>query len=460
MEQGILSANDMSPGQLEGLISGLSDRECAELKYTWDFWARPNQRIPSGNWLTWLLLAGRGYGKTRVGAETTRHYVENKVYGRIGLVAETAADARDVMVNGESGIIACSPPWFRPKYEPTYRRLVWPNGAIATLFSSEDPDALRGHQFDFAWSDELCKWKYMDATWDQLQFCLRLGTNPRQLVTTTPRPVAVLKRLIHQNATVITKGSTEENEGNLAPSFVSTVYDMYSGTRLGRQELSAEILDDNPGALFNMKNIEKARVKSIDLDELDRIVVAIDPAVTANKKSNETGIVVAGRKKMKATGTVSATRHGFLLDDVSVGRVAPAVWAKKAVDAYYKFEADAIVVEVNNGGDMCKEVLRQVDPNIVVKEVRATRGKFVRAEPVAAKVDQERIHHVGVFSKLEDQMSEFDPAKQQVGRSSRKASLDPEEIKSTSPDRLDAYVWAFTDLLLGNSGGTPRVRRV
>lgn len=400
-------------------LASLTEDQAKELHCCWEFFARPDQMAPDGDWSTWLIIAGRGWGKTRTGAEYIRDLVESGGARRIALVAATAADARDVMVEGESGILAISPPWNRPLYEPSKRRLTWPNGALATTYSADEPDRLRGPQHDGAWCDELAAWRYEDA-WDQLRFGLRLGRNPRVVVTTTPRPTPMIKNLVKENTTVMTRGSTYDNRGNLATAFFDHIVSKYDGTRLGRQELHAEILDDVLGALWNHAGIDRTRVQ--DHGDLKRIVVAIDPAVTNNEDSSETGIVVSG---------VGRDDHAYVLADLS-GKMSPNEWASVAVQAYKDFGADRIVAEVNNGGDLVEHTVRTVDKTVSYKCVRATRGKMIRAEPIAALYEQNKVHHVGMFSTMEDQLCSWVPGKK-------------------SPDRMDALVWALTDLMLGST---------
>lgn len=408
----------MSEGERQNILKDLTDEEAQELLYDWNFWARPKQLEPPRKWYIWLVLSGRGFGKTRTGAEWIRSKVESGKHGRIALVAKDAADARDIMVEGESGIIAVSPPWFRPHYEPSKRRLTWPNGATATTYSSEEPDQLRGPQHSIAWVDELAKFKYPQDTWDNLEFSLRLGLNPQCLVSTTPRPIKVIKDLIADKQTVVTKGNSYENISNLSASYVRRIIQKYEGTRLGRQELHAEILDDNPDALWSRGLLEKQKV--VKHPPLKRIVVAIDPAASANEESSETGIIAAG---------IGEDGFGYVLDDLSL-RALPSRWARAAITGYYKFLADLIVGEVNNGGDMVEAVIRSVDSSVPYKKVHASRGKYTRAEPVSALYEQGKIFHVGNFPELEDQMCEWTPG-------------------DKSPDRLDALVWAITELMLG-----------
>jgi predicted phage terminase large subunit-like protein len=389
----------------------------------WRSKARPSQLPPAGDWNGWLIAAGRGFGKNFTGAGWINELVETGTAGRIGLVAATAADARDVMVEGDSGILRLAPAWNMPTYEPSKRRLTWKNGAVATLFSAEESDRLRGPQFDAAWADELAAWNEPQGTWDMLMFGLRLGRHPRWLVTTTPRPIKLLKALLDREGrdVVVTRGSTFENEANLAPSFVQALRDRYEGTRLGRQEINAEMLSDTPGALWRLEWLDRDRVTTAP--ELQRIVVAIDPAVSNNEGSDETGIVVAG---------IGADKHAYVLEDIS-GRYAPHEWAAKAIDAYRRHRADRIIAEVNNGGAMVEATIRALDPMVSFKAVHASRGKVVRAEPIAALYEQRKVHHVGGFATLEDQVcaftSDFDRAR-----------------AGYSPDRVDALVWALTEL--------------
>jgi len=329
------------------------------------------------------------------------------------------------MVEGESGLLAIGPPQQRPQYEPTKRRLTWPNGAIATTYSADEPERLRGPQHDAAWCDEIASWRYPEA-WDMLMFGLRLGADPRVVVTTTPKPIRIIRELIADPTTVITRGSTYDNRANLAPAFLEQIIRKYEGTRLGRQELNAEILDDVPGALWNRARIEETRWPvHRNVPELIRIVIAIDPAVSSGEEADETGIIVAG---------IDANDHGYVLADQS-GRYPPTEWARIAIRLYQQYNADRIVAEVNNGGAMVEATLRVVDANVSCKAVHASRGKVVRAQPVAALYEQSRIHHVGAFPALEDQMcaftTDFDRA-----------------AAGFSPDRCDALVWAFSELMV------------
>lgn len=418
------------------MLSSLSDKEKAELAYHWPFWARPNQIAPVGDWTNWLVLAGRGFGKTRMGSEWIRQNVCGKSpmdappsgWKRIALVAETAADARDVMVLGDSGILACHPKDFRPEWSPTNRRLTWPNGVQAWVYNATEPDQLRGPQHHAAWVDELAKFRYMQATWDQLLFGLRLGEHPRVLITTTPQPKPLIKALVNDKNTYVTRGSTLDNKDNLAESTVRNLYDRYAGTRLGRQELEGEILGDIPGALWRREDIDDGRIYQEDLpDDLERVIVAVDPAASSSEGADENGIVVVALAR-----DADGYGRGYVLEDASL-RGTPEEWARTAVRMFRKWNADKIVAEKNNGGEMVESVLKAVDRALPVKLVHASRGKVVRAEPISALYEQRRIHHVGQFNELEDQMCTF--------------SVDNIRNENTgSPDRVDALVWGLTEL--------------
>ena len=416
----------LTPEQRDRVLAGAAVDDIESLEWAWrGSKARQAQLAPPGPWRVWLLLAGRGFGKTRAGAEWVREQVKEGTAGRIALVAPTAADARDVMIEGESGILAVTPDRAKPLYEPSKRRITWPNGAIATVYSAEEPERLRGPQHDAAWCDELAAWRY-DEAWDMLMFGLRLGMDPRAVVTTTPKPRRLLRGLIADPTVAVTRGTSFDNRENLAPVFFDAILKRYQGTRLGRQELLAELLDDVPGALWSRAAIERQSVPVAP--ELARIVVAIDPAVSAGEDADETGIVVAG---------VDRDNHAYVLDDLS-GRYAPHEWARRAIAAYKGHDADRIVAESNNGGDMVEATLRIIDSNVSFRAVHASRGKAVRAEPVAALYEQGRVHHVGHLNALEDQMCEF--------------TGNPDRKPGASPDRVDALVWAITDLLIAQSG--------
>jgi phage terminase large subunit-like protein len=419
----------------------------------WRINAHDHQVEPAGDWTTWLIIGGRGAGKTRAGAEWVRAAVAGdgvemaanddtpkaSPKNSIALVAETYADAREIMIEGPSGICAVAAQADRPSYEASRRRLVWPNGAVAYAFSAEDPDGIRGYQFDAAWSDELCKWRYPEATWSNLQLALRLGDKPRQIATTTPRPMALLKRLIAAATTIVTRASTYENRAHLSPAFFTEIAALYEGTALGRQELMGEIVDDIAGALWTWSLIEASRISAAPA--LDRIVVAVDPPATSGPDADECGIVVAGVALCGDGDTA------FVLADYSAAGLSPRQWAEKTLAAYRDFEADRIVVEVNQGGDMAKAVIAQVDASAPIAGVYATRGKRLRAEPVAALYEQGRVRHVGAFPKLEDQMAAY------IGQSAGHG-------RGKSPDRLDALVWAITELMLKPAAPRPGVKRL
>ena len=397
----------------------------------WHFTHRDAQRPPPGGWRVWLLMGGRGSGKTRAGAEWVHAMALARPESRIALVAETLGDAREVMIDGVSGICRIAGR-LRPEFEASRRRLVWPNGSIGQIFSSEDPESLRGPQFHFGWCDELGKWKHAQETWDMLQFGLRLGDDPRVLVTTTPRPVPLLRALAGDPATAVRRIATADNAKNLSPGFLTAMADRYGGTRLGRHELDGELIADREDALWNRARLEAIRLRQPG--PLSRIVVAVDPPATASAAS-VCGVVVAG---------LDGGGRAVVLADCSVTGASPAGWAGAVVRAFRRFDADRVVAEVNQGGDMVTAMLRSVDANLPVSTVRATRGKFLRAEPVAALYEQGRVVHAGAFAELEDQMCDFGPDGLSSGR---------------SPDRLDALVWALTALVIDRQG-EPRVRGI
>lgn len=417
----------LSEAERNAKLAEMTPKQIAALRHWWPFWARPDQLPPEGDdWTTWLILAGRGWGKTRTGAETIRSWVMSGKYGRIALVGETTADVRGVMVDGESGLLNIGPKDERPEYFPSLRQLKWPNGAIATTYNATEPDQLRGPQHDAAWCDEIAKWKYIQETWDQLQFGLRLGDHPRQILTTTPRPLPLLKKMLVDPYVRVTKGKTLDNKDNLADSFMHQIEERFGGTRLGRQELDGEILDDIPGALWQRSNIDQNRVYEAPTD-MERVIVSVDPAASSEEGSDENGIVVVGLARDK-----DGYARGYVLEDGSL-RGSPEEWARKAVHLYRKWSADKIVAEKNQGGEMVSSVIRSVDRSIMPKLVHASRGKIVRAEPISSLYEQNRIHHVGRFDQLEDQMCVF--------------SVD--NIRGNgfgSPDRVDALVWGLTEL--------------
>jgi phage terminase large subunit-like protein len=409
-----------------------SSEKVWRIKYTWWAWARDKQLTPSGDWSTWVIQAGRGFGKTRAGAEWTIEKAWENPGCHIALVGRTVADVRDVMVKGRSGILSVSPPWFKPTYYPSKRQLVWPNGSTATTYSADSPDQLRGPQHSFAWADERAAWQYDDA-WDQLSFGLRItpanGGVPQCIVTTTPRNTKAIKELVSDPTTVVTKGSTLDNKDNLSKRFLHEIERRYGGTRLGKQEIDGEIIDDIDGALWKRKWIDDSRVKYGKHPDLKRIGVAVDPPASSDATSEspaECGIVVVG---------LGVDNHGYVLADFSlVG--TPDEWASKVLDAFALFEADVIIGEINNGGDMVEAVIRNAAKDrkmarVPFKAVRASRGKQVRAEPISILYQRRLVHHVGVFADLEDQLCNWVPGEK-------------------SPDRLDALVWGCTQLMVTN----------
>jgi len=418
------------PEVAEAFLAGLSDAGLAALPWLFEFWALPHQLPPEGDWKTWVILGGRGAGKTRAGAEWVRSMVEGAGPGdpgrarRVALVGETYDQALAVMVKGESGIMACSPPDRCPRWVAGERMLVWPNGAEARLYSAHDPEALRGPQFDAAWIDELAKWKRAEETWDMLQFGLRLGADPRQVVTTTPRNVQVLKDLLARGNTVMTHAPTEANRAYLAESFLEDVRERYGNTKLGRQELDGELVEDMEGALWARAALERARVA--DVPEGARVTVAVDPPVTGHKGSDACGIVVVAVVQKGPP----KDWHAVVIEDCSVQGVSAHQWAERAVAAYERHGAARMVAEVNQGGDLVLDAVRAIDPLVNVQSVRASRGKVARAEPVAALYEQGRVAHMPGLSVLEDEMCRMTMTGYQ-GRG--------------SPDRVDALVWALTD---------------
>jgi phage terminase large subunit-like protein len=406
--------------------------------------AHPHQEQPSVGrngrpWTTWLVLGGRGAGKTRLGAEWVRALAQgtgpyaSRRHRRIALVGETEHDVREVMIEGASGLLRISPPRERPVWISSRKLLEWPNGAVGQAYSAEDPDSLRGPQFEAAWCDELAKWRHAEATYDMLQFGLRLGPWPRQLITTTPRPIALIKRLIAEPRTAVTRAATHVNAAHLSPAFLDEVLARYAGTRLGRQEIDGEIIEDRPDALWSRALIESCRVR--EAPALARIVVAVDPPAAATKRADACGIVAAGRDEEARV---------FVLADETVAGLSPIGWASRAVALWRRLSADALVVEVNQGGDMVRTVIAQADASVPVQSVHARRGKYVRAEPVAALYEQGRVKHAGAFPALEDEMCDFGLDGLSSGR---------------SPDRLDALVWAVTALTFAERPG-PRIRRL
>ncbi|HZT01480.1 MAG TPA: terminase family protein [Steroidobacteraceae bacterium] len=399
------------------------------LQSAWRRQARPEQLAPAGTWSTWIFCGGRGAGKTRSGAEWVHERVATGSARYIHLIAPTAADVRDVMLEGPAGILSPSvtPAHVRPIYQPSLRKVVWPNGAQALLFSSDEPDRLRGPQADTVWMDELCAMRTAQDVLDNAMFGLRLGKDPRCLITTTPRPIKPFKALLAREGqdVVVTRSSSYRNRENLAPQFFAQIVAKYEGTRLAKQEIEAELLTDVPGALWHLQRIEELRASRAP-QPFERVVVAIDPAVTFGPDADETGIVVVG---------LAGDGHAYVLDDLS-GRYPPSEWAQRAIQAYRIYHADRIVGEVNNGGALVEHTLRSVDPGIPFKAVHASRGKLTRAEPVSALYEQGRVHHVGIFGPLEDQLTSYDGSR-----------------TGGSPDRLDALCWGVHELMLGDPAG-------
>ncbi|MGF6860053.1 phage terminase large subunit-like protein [Rhodobacteraceae bacterium MBR-64] len=433
MRSGAAWLASATPEVVDEFLAGLGNNALLALPWLFDFWALPHQLPPDGAWRSWVIMGGRGAGKTRAGAEWVRAQVEGAGPGdpgrarRVALVGETHDQVRAVMVEGQSGIIACSPPDRRPVWEATRRRLVWPNGAVAEAFSAHDPDSLRGPQFDAAWVDELAKWKRAEEAWDMLQFALRLGDHPQQVVTTTPRNIGVLKTILANPSTVVTHAPTEANRAYLAAGFLDEVRRRYEGTRIGRQELDGVLLEDAEGALWTSTGLESCREDKAPA--LSRVVVAVDPPVTGHAGSDACGIVVVGA----VTEGPPQTWRAWVLEDASVSAASPTEWARAAINAMDRHGADRLVAEVNQGGDLVETVIRQIDPMVPYRAVRAARGKVARAEPVAALYEQGRVRHLRGLGALEDQMCRI-TARGYEGKG--------------SPDRVDALVWALSDLII------------
>jgi phage terminase large subunit-like protein len=419
----------LPPGQRRAALEGMSAADLAALEWYWPFWARPDQLPPEGEWRTFLLLGGRGSGKTRASAEWVRAQMESGQRRQLGIIGPTADAVRRIMIEGPSGILSVCPPWNRPSYEPSTRKIVWPNGAIAYAFSAEEPDRLRGPNFDAHWCDEITSWANAPDVWDMLQMALRIpgpqGHSPCGVVSTTPKNQPLLRAIMTAPSTVISRARTSDNAANLDASTLAYLNEKYGGSRLGWQELDAELLEDLEGALWNRNLIDACRVKRGAEPAMQRIVISIDPPGASSQDSAEAGIVVAG---------LGADRHAYVLADLS-GRYSPEQWARRAVGAFHGWKADRIVAEKNFGGEMVESTIRLVDPLVAVRMVTASRGKQLRAEPVASWYEQHRVHHVGDgFAQLEDQMCGWCPTE-----------------PGPSPDRVDSLVWACTELMGGRA---------
>ena len=407
----------LPPDKRQATLLDLSEEDAARLLYDWEFWARPSQIEPEGDWLIWFIQTGRGWGKTLTGSQTTRKRADNATTPHIGLVGPTAADVRDIMVEGESGILPNASPWNKAVYLPSKRKVKWENGVYATMYSAEDPDQLRGPQHGFVWGDEIAAWQKAVEVWSNLLFGLRRDET-KLVITSTPRPNRIIKMLHKDPTCVITRGSTYENISNLPLEYIQRVINPYKGTRKGRQEIEGEVLSDTPGALWSYSMIDDCRVA--EAPHLARIVTAIDPAVTSNPESAETGIVTVG---------LSDDQQLYVIGDAS-SRESPDTWTRQAIEAFNIHQADRIVGETNNGGDLIEALLRTQEQTVSYANVFASRGKTARAEPVSALYEQFRVHHVGTFSTLEDQMTEFVAGEKNDGK-----------------DRVDALVWACSYLM-------------
>lgn len=423
------------------VFAQFTTQELRYLQHSWKFLGRPKQQEPEedcqcgckGRWLNWVLLSGRGFGKSRTGSEWV-HKKAHDTYGRFHLVGATAADVRDIIVEGESGIMETMKPWNKCRYQPTKRAILWDNGAKALTFSAEEPERLRGHQCEAAWADELAAWTYMDETWRQLQLGLRLGPFPRTVVTTTPKPLPLIKRLVKDKRNHTTRGNTFENISNLSETFIHEITQTYEGTRFGRQEIEGEILDESDMALWSREILENLRVEPEvfwpsdetrgtaegSIPPLKRIVIGVDPSMSfGSETAAETGIVVCG---------LGRNDHAYVLQDAS-GKYRPEQWAKKVATLYHYWMADRVIAEANQGHALVKHTIAVEDPTVAVKDVHAQKNKITRAEPISTAYERERVHHVGQFKELEDQMCQWEQG-------------DP-----NSPDRMDAMVWAMTDLI-------------
>lgn len=418
-------------------LESLDADDLARLQFDWPVWAGASQRPPAHDWRIWLLLGGRGAGKTRAGAQWISAIASGNAHfagesgGRLALVGETYGDVRAVMVEGESGVLAVHDRRDRPAWNPSLRRLTWDNGVIGQLYSSNDPEGLRGAQFGAAWCDELGKWQHPDDTWNMLQFCLRLGRDPRVLATTTPKPLRLLRRLLQDPAVAVSRSPTSDNRHNLAPGFLTALEHQFGGTRLGRQELDAEIIEDRDDALWRRDLLEASRAERFP--QMRRILVAVDPPASSGATSNACGIVAAG---------LAEDGKCYVLADRTIAAASPSAWSAAAVRLFHSLSADAIVAETNHGGEMVRTMIAMTDPTVPVRDVRAHRGKWLRAEPVALLYERGLVRHAGRFAELEDQMCAF--------------GFDG-LADGVSPDRVDALVWAVSELML-RRGAQPRIR--
>jgi phage terminase large subunit-like protein len=404
-------------------------------EYDWSFWSRTDQRPPESDWRVWFVMAGRGFGKTRMAAEWVRAQAEADGTLRIALVAATLHEARTVMIEGESGLLAIAPDEMRPTWEPSLKRLVWPTGAIANVFAASEPEGLRGPEHHIAWADEVAKWDNAEPIWDNLMMTMRLGDNPRIVATTTPRAVPLVRRLKTENGVAITRGAMDANRAHLPGSYRAAMHEVYGGKRLGRQELHGEFLEDSEDALWTRDLVERCRA-STELPDMKRIVIGVDPP--ASKTGDACGIVAVGK---------GADGKAYVLADHSVKGRSPEGWARAVAAAAEAWGADRVVAEVNQGGDMVESTLCAADVGMPVKKVHASRGKVARAEPVAALYEAGKAFHAGAFPELEDELCGL-------------ISGGGYEGPGRSPDRADALVWAMTELMLGKRGVEPRVRQL
>jgi phage terminase large subunit-like protein len=416
----------LTPEELALAMEALNDEALDYVAKDWILDARDDQLAPGGSWRIWLFLGGRGAGKTRAGAEWIAQGVSERSMQRIGLIGATFNDARAVMIEGVSGLKAASP---AAEFAPSLHRVTWPSGAQATVLSADEPDGIRGHQFDAIWADEFAKWENPQAALDMALMSLRIGAHPRLALTTTPRNIAPLWDLLTSSDVVVTRARTADNRANLAPGFLETMKRRYAGSRLGRQELDAEIIEDNDAALWRRAWIDDTRVRTAP--ELARIVVAVDPPAGAG--GDACGIVVAGR--------VENDGDAYILADLSSDGLTPGQWSARVADAFAQYEADLVIAEANQGGDMVRAVLTEQLPHLPLTLVHATRAKKSRALPIAALYEQGRVHHVGALAELEDQMCQYDGT-------------------GKSPDRMDALVWALSHLFPMTPRAKPKVRSI